>query len=149
MFLYSFFTLMNTNRSFKQNKEEKQKEKQKKKKNTTTTNVPGGKESRQQVGWLDRYVFQKKPTSNCKFYIDILVQQVCIICHIKYIWRYVEVTYNHHFSVKYLLQTSRPIVRLPSLTVESSRSVHTSSERASPDSQPFPDVTSEWKGPEK
>lgn len=26
-----------------------------------------------------------KTTSNCKFYIDILVQQVCIICHIRYI----------------------------------------------------------------
>jgi len=40
-----------------------------------------------------------KTTSNCKFYIDILVQQVCIICH-RYILRYVEVAHYHHFYCK-------------------------------------------------
>lgn len=33
-----------------------------------------------------------KTTSNCKFYIDILVQQVCIIRHIRYNWIFIITT---------------------------------------------------------
>lgn len=102
---------MNTNCSFKQNRKKKEKKKKKqkeKKKNKNNNKCSGGGKSLDNR--LDDLVGMfSKTTSNCKFYIDILVQQVCIICHIRYIWRYVEVTYFHHFSVKYLLQTSRPV----------------------------------------
>lgn len=103
---------MNTNCSFKQNrkKREKKKEtkqKEKKKKQKQQQMFRGGKSLDNRLD--DLVGMFSKTTSNCKFYIDILVQQVCIICHIRYIWRYVEVTYFHHFSVKYLLQTSRPV----------------------------------------
>lgn len=103
---------MNTNCSFKQNRKKKEKKKEtkqkEKKKNKNNNKCSGGGKSLDNR--LDDLVGMfSKTTSNCKFYIDILVQQVCIICHIRYIWRYVEVTYFHHFSVKYLLQTSRPV----------------------------------------
>lgn len=103
---------MNTNCSFKQNRKKKKKKKEtkqkEKKKNKNNNKCSGGGKSLDNR--LDDLVGMfSKTTSNCKFYIDILVQQVCIICHIRYIWRYVEVTYFHHFSVKYLLQTSRPV----------------------------------------
>lgn len=103
---------MNTNCSFKQNRKKKEKKKKqnkkKRKKNKNNNKCSGGGKSLDNR--LDDLVGMfSKTTSNCKFYIDILVQQVCIICHIRYIWRYVEVTYFHHFSVKYLLQTSRPV----------------------------------------
>lgn len=103
---------MNTNCSFKQNRKKREKKKKqkkkKRKKNKNNNKCSGGGKSLDNR--LDDLVGMfSKTTSNCKFYIDILVQQVCIICHIRYIWRYVEVTYFHHFSVKYLLQTSRPV----------------------------------------
>lgn len=106
---------MNTNCSFKQKKKkketkEKEKTNRKKKKKQQQMFQEGGGGGKSLDNRLDDLVGMfSKTTSNCKFYIDILVQQVCIICHIRYIWRYVEVTYYHHFSVKYLLQTSRPI----------------------------------------
>ncbi len=82
---------MNTNCSFKQKKQKKKEKKQNKKKKQTeknktktTTNAPGGGKSLDNR--LDDLVGMfSKTTSNCKFYIDILVQQVCIICHIRYI----------------------------------------------------------------
>lgn len=103
---------MNTNCSFKQNRKKKEKkketkQKEKKKKQKQQQMFRGGKSLDNRLD--DLVGMFSKTTSNCKFYIDILVQQVCIICHIRYIWRYVEVTYFHHFSVKYLLQTSRPV----------------------------------------
>lgn len=103
---------MNTNCSFKQNRKKKKKkketkQKEKKKKQKQQQMFRGGKSLDNRLD--DLVGMFSKTTSNCKFYIDILVQQVCIICHIRYIWRYVEVTYFHHFSVKYLLQTSRPV----------------------------------------
>lgn len=99
---------MNTNCSFKQNRKKKRnKTKRKEKKQKQQQMFRGGKSLDNRLD--DLVGMFSKTTSNCKFYIDILVQQVCIICHIRYIWRYVEVTYFHHFSVKYLLQTSRPV----------------------------------------
>lgn len=102
---------MNTNCSFKQNRKKKEKKKEKtkrkEKKQKQQQMFRGGKSLDNRLD--DLVGMFSKTTSNCKFYIDILVQQVCIICHIRYIWRYVEVTYFHHFSVKYLLQTSRPV----------------------------------------
>jgi len=80
---------MNTNCSFKPQKR--------------TNNKCKGGGSRRQADDSGSVCFSKT-TSNCKFYIDILVQQVCIICHIR---RYVEINYFHHFRVKYFLQTSR------------------------------------------
>lgn len=102
---------MNTNCSFKQNRKKRKKKrnktKRKEKKQKQQQMFRGGKSLDNRLD--DLVGMFSKTTSNCKFYIDILVQQVCIICHIRYIWRYVEVTYFHHFSVKYLLQTSRPV----------------------------------------
>lgn len=102
---------MNTNCSFKQNRKKRKKKrnktKRKEKKKKQQQMFRGGKSLDNRLD--DLVGMFSKTTSNCKFYIDILVQQVCIICHIRYIWRYVEVTYFHHFSVKYLLQTSRPV----------------------------------------
>lgn len=80
---------MNTNCSFKQKKRKEKKTNKKEKQ----------QQMFQEWGWksldnrLDDSVGMfSKTTSNCKFYIDILVQQVCIICHIRYIWRCVETT---------------------------------------------------------
>lgn len=53
---------MNTNCSFKQNRKKKEKKKEKtkrkEKKQKQQQMFRGGEESRQQVGWLGRYVFK-------------------------------------------------------------------------------------------
>ena len=80
---------MNTNCSFKQNQKKKKKQKKqnktkRKKQNKNNNKCSGGGKSLDNR--LDDLVGMfSKTTSNCKFYIDILVQQVCIICHIRYI----------------------------------------------------------------
>lgn len=78
---------MNTNCSFKQNRKKRKKKrnktKRKEKKQKQQQMFRGGKSLDNRLD--DLVGMFSKTTSNCKFYIDILVQQVCIICHIRYI----------------------------------------------------------------
>ena len=73
---------MNTNFNFKQ-KQTKTKETERKRKNNNNKCSRGKRVST--TGWMTLWGCFSKTTSNCKFYIDILAQQVCIFCHIRYI----------------------------------------------------------------